>query len=456
MPLVLLKISRVTAFALLILSLFLPWFRVPTGLRADLAGEKFAVILREPVSTIGFKVFLLVVLVTLCWLARTQKRSGAAGWVSPMDIGGRVLLIALSIGYPALTMQRCAAISAHAEWLQAQNHSLIETNGDSFSGQEYFYQSQQPAVEVKEILPRSFLAVPAPFISSISDLRLFRLGEIVEWLGLSHGFCEFVRVGWFCGIFGSFLLVVSFMQTGQGTIAASGPSGGWGGNILAFTVCGIFLFCALCLGPVVMAGRDLAKAQDAAIVGNFGQSLKHLDAAQVWVPALAYNTDLICQRGWLEQKLGINSPSAQVLSAFHEEAEGFHFRAAQTYADLLDREIPSPVRDEAFRGALRLALRDFNSGLIDRASSRLDELIQIDPTCVKAYYALQLADLRGLQKDRLERDAAKFEALYNCFASLEKSVVIASAHRRVAELEFDYRDVGRLGDEMRAAVKPLP
>ena len=112
------------------------------------------------------------------------------------------------------------------------------------------------------------------------------------------------------------------------------------------------------------------------------------------------------------------------------------------------------MREEAFRGALRLALRDFNSGLIDRAASRLEELTKIDPTCVKAYYTLQLADLRAAQKERLERDTAKFEALYNCFQSLEKSSLIASSHRRVAELEFDYGDLDKLGEEMRAAITP--
>jgi hypothetical protein len=65
-----------------------------------------------------------------------------------------------------------------------------------------------------------------------------------------------------------------------------------------------------------------------------------------------------------------------------------------------------------------------------------------------------LVDLQKLQKERLESDTAKFEAVYNCFQTLEKSSLIASAHRRVAELEFDYRDIPRLGTELRAAITP--
>ena len=49
---------------------------------------------------------------------------------------------------------------------------------------------------------------------------------------------------------------------------------------------------------------------------------------------------------------------------------------------------------------------------------------------------------------------AKFEAVYKCFESLEKSALLASAHRRIAELDYDFRDAGKLGDEMRAAIKP--
>ena len=129
-------------------------------------------------------------------------------------------------------------------------------------------------------------------------------------------------------------------------------------------------------------------------------------------------------------------------------------RAAQHFTQLLKEEGPGPVRSEAYRGALRLALKNFNSGRIDLAASRLKELSDMDPSCIKAYYALGLADLRNFQKERLESDTAKFEAVYNCFQSLEKSSLIASAHRRVAELEFDYRDIGRLGTEMRAAITP--
>jgi hypothetical protein len=67
---------------------------------------------------------------------------------------------------------------------------------------------------------------------------------------------------------------------------------------------------------------------------------------------------------------------------------------------------------------------------------------------------LQLADLRTQRKADLERNVGQFEVVYNTFQSLEKSALIAAAHRRLAELDFDYGDIAHIGDELRAAIKP--
>jgi len=453
MPSLMLRIGRVIAFGLLALGILLPWLCVPSGLSEKASGD-FAVTFAAPISTIMFKAFILMVLLFVLWLDLRRRRSGRADGTSPWSIGGLILLVSISIGYPSLTMQRCGAVSARASWLKVQNDSMISRNGDTYTAQEYFYQSRQRSVEVKEVLPRSFSILPVPFVRSLLDLHLAKLPDVVEWLGLSEAFCEFVGRGWFCAIFGSFLLTVFFMRPRDSRRAAPSRDIRRGYSIRPFAVFGALLTCAVCLGPVVIAGQQLTNAQSATLDGRFRKALQYIDAAETWVPVLAYNTDLISQRGWLERKLGSNSSAVKVFAAIREEEEGFDTRAAQHYADLLDREEPGPVWQEAFRGALRLALRDFNSGLIDRAASRMEELAILDPTCVKIYYALQLADLRSSQKNSLERDTAKFEVVSNCFQSLEKSSLIASAHQRVAQLEFDYSDIGKLGDEMRAAIKP--
>jgi hypothetical protein len=449
MPFLLLMILRFAGAGLLLLSLVLPWFRVPVSVIENLNGG-YSAVYREPASTALFKVFILGVFLTAWWIGFRRRRSGS--FVSPtaMTAGACLVLVALCIAYPALTIQRCAAVSSHAEWLQAQNFSLIE---EAATAQEYDYQPGEPLLDVADVLPASFAALPVPTVTSFAEVHLSKLEQVLIWLGLSPGFCQFASLGWFCAIFGSFLLAVSFLRMREGEVASPGDLK-FAHAIVPLLILGTFLLSTILIAPVVMAGRELAEARTAVAKGRFSESLHHLDLAEAWVPVLAYNTDEVYQRGWLDRKLGLNSSAGQLVSAIREEEEGFNSRASQQYAELLDPDRPGPVRDEAFRGALRLAIRDFNAGLLDRAAWQLTRLTSIDPSSIKANYALQLADLRSSHKDRLECEVAKFEAVYKCFESLEKSALIASAHRRLAELDYDLRDTGKLGDEMRAAIKP--
>jgi tetratricopeptide (TPR) repeat protein len=452
MPGLILRISRFLAFTLLLLGLALPWFRVPVGLQEDAYGA-YTVIFQQPASTIVFKIFVGAALLIACSVGYWQRRSRRFVWAAPMTVSGCLLLIALGIVYPALTAQRCAEVSAHAAWLQEQNFSLINASGDTFTAQEYSYQPGQAEVLIKEVLPRAFQALPTPSILAVSDLHLAKLQRISTWLGMSPAFCQFVSSGWFCGLFGSFLLALSFAPLQSNENVRSNDFRRAYHIVGSFVVAAVAV-CVACLLPIMMAGRQLAKAQTAVNEGKFAESLQHLDLAQVWVPVLAYHTDVLYQRGWLERKLGIKSPVTQLYSAIREEIEGFTTRAAENYAELLDPENPREVRDEAYRCTLRLAIKDYNSGLVDRAAFRFSQLTAIDPTSVKACYALQLADLRKVRKQQLESDVAKFEAIYNCFQSREKHPLLAMAHRRLADLEFECRDISKLGDEMRAAVKP--
>jgi hypothetical protein len=452
MPFLLIRISRWIAFALVSLTLLLPWFRVPTGIREDVKGV-YTVVTSEPPSTNVGRIIVILVLASAFLIGYRRRRFGTLAWSTPMALAGCFLLLVLGIIFPALTVQRCAKISAHAAWLHAQHYSFIVTIGDAFTSPEYASQAGEPGVEVREVLPRAFEAIPTPGIVSFSDLRLGKIEEILMWIGLSPAFCQFAYRGWFCGIIGSFLLAVSFVRINKGD-GALRRNLNLAYRIAPFFVLSAFLLCTVCLVPILIAGRELGRSRTAVLEGNYADSLQHLDLAQSWVPILAYHTDFIYQRGWLERRLGLQSSATQLLSAIREEVEGFHARAAEHYADLLNPEQPGPIREEAFRGALRLAIQDFNSGLVDNAASSLTQLTALDPTCVKANYALQLADFRMSRKEKLESEVAKFEAVYHCFQAIDKGAIMASAHRRLAELEFDSRDFGKLGDEMRAAIKP--
>ena len=453
MPGLVLRIARVIAFALFGVSLVFHWFHVPIGLQEKGHGA-YSTIFEQPASTAPFKVLVIVVLVSAWWLGRRLKRSGSVSWATPMTVAGFILLLGVAIVYPAITMQRCAEVSAHAGWLQQQNFSLIVSVGDSFLGQEYSYEPGQPEVQINEVLPRSFQAMPTPSVLSVADLHLTKLQHMFIWLGLSPGFCQFVTWGWFSGVIGSLLLIICFMPL------RGNPRSSPGDRRSLYRLVGVFVFascavCLVCLLPVMMAAQQLNRAEISANNGRYPESIRHLDLAEKWVPVLSYHTDLLYQRGWLEEKVGLQSPVREVYSAIREEEEGFVDRAAEEYAALLNPELPKPVRDEAYRGALRLAIKDFNTGLIGRAAASLERLTTIDPSSVKADYAMQLAHLREFRKAQLEQDVAKFETVYNCFESPEKSPLVAAAHRRLADLEFDYHDLTKLGDEMRAAVTPL-
>ena len=112
MPLLLVKISRVIAFALLSLSILTPWFRVPSSIHEGLAGT-YKVGFSEPISTIVFKSLALAIVLIVCWLGYRRRLSDSRDWALPITAGGSILVALIGITYPALTMQRCAAISAH-------------------------------------------------------------------------------------------------------------------------------------------------------------------------------------------------------------------------------------------------------------------------------------------------------------------------------------------------------
>ena len=443
-----LRIFRVIAFGLVAAGLLLPWFKVPVGL-AEKTNNAFSAYFAEPITTIVFKILIIGLLLAVFLFGRFRR--GKDSWYAGFRILAGILFLAVAVVYPAITIQRCSSISAHASWLEAQHDSLIGPFGDAFTAQEYEHQPREPEVQVKEVFPRAFTAIPTPMMTSLAGIHLSKLEEILMWVGLSPAFCQFTYWGWYAVLFGALLMFIVYLRRSEQEIRESFRLAS--GSIPAFLFCSI-LTMAACLVPIVMAGWTLSKAQSAAAEGRFADALRGLDQAQVWVPVLAYSTDMLYERGYLTRRLGLESPERRLLDAINEEEGGLYNQASQHYLSLLDPDTVGPVRDEAFRGALRLALKDFNSGLVDRAGSRLTRLLAIDPTALKASYAMQLVDLRSDRKEQLEADVSQFETVYRTFRSIEKGEVLAAAHRRLAYLEFDFHDKDKLGDEMRAAVKP--
>lgn len=443
-----LRIARVISFILLGLALLLPWYHVPGGLRQDPSGA-YAVMFSEPVSTLVYKVLLVTSLITGL-VYRMRRSTDPAKRLAIISGTGLFLLVVFATSFAPLTMQRCAQVAARGEWLADQNFSLVLPTGDSLTEEEYSYQSSEPLVTVTDVMPRSFQTMPVPEFRSAFDLHVTQLPQITMWVGYTSGFCQFAGRGWFCALFGSMLLFASFSRQVR-VIPGQKIKPTW--RLVAVAALVTVALEVFWLAFPLMAGLQIHEARVAASQGQFKESRKDLDCALVFLPALQFNTDILYEKGWLDQKIGRESPESNLVRAIKEEVEHLKARASAHYSQLLNVDNPQPVQAEAFRGALRLALRDLNSGLEENGASRLAELLAIDPTCIKANYALQLADLRMHRKAELKRDVAQFETVYKTFQSLEKIAPIATGHRRIAELDFETNDTADLGDQMRAAIK---
>lgn len=444
-----LRLARAVSFILLGLALLWPWYRVPIGLRPG-AQNSYAVVFLEPHSTLAFKILVAASLVSILVYCSRRSVTAIKRLIFVSGIG-LFLFVLLATSFAPLTMQRCARVAAQAEWLTDQNFSLILPTGDSLNEEEYSYQSFEPLVSITDVMPRSFQVLPAPEFTNLLDLHLTQLPEISLWLGYTSGFCQFVKRGWFCGLFGAILLFASFSRSVRIDL---GPTKVLAWRFFVIALIGGTALEGFWLAFPFAAGIELHRARLDAGQGGFEGARIHLDRAFGLLPSLHSGTDILFEEGWLDRRIGqTTSTTSRLVQAVEEEEEHLSARAWTHYEQLMQTENPGEVRAEAFRGALRLALRDLNSGLEERAAARLNELSALDPSCIKANYALQLADLRLHRKAALERDVLQFETVYKTFQSLEKIAPIASAHKRLAELDFETNDAADVGEQLRAAAK---
>jgi hypothetical protein len=454
------SIFYILSHVMFLASFLSPWFRVPAGLLPSGNGS-YQLIYEEPHSNLLFKLLAAMIFLIGVGIGIYKRVSNKPSEHLSLFTTNFVILLLVAIFYPAYTIQRCAKVSAHAAWLEMENLSLIISVGDAFTSQEFVYQPGQHNVELKEVLPRGFQVIATPWDISSRGLHLTRLVEILTWLGYSETYCQFVSWGWFLAVFSALTLCLSFLRTKK----TSPPE-----SVLAYprdpakrdaapppaVIAGALCFSVLiCLIPPILAGHELTASENAATEGRFSDALAHMRQAELDLPVLAYHTDFLYQRGWIERSLGLKTHATQLLSAIREEEEGFYGRAEQHYFDLLNTgPLTDPARREAFRGALRSVIRDFNSGLIEHAHIQLSRLATIDPSSIKTSYSLLAATSWEARKTEMESEVAKFIALYEGFQSPEKHSLESLAHRRLADLEFDYHDIPKVSEEMRKAVTP--
>jgi hypothetical protein len=248
-------------------------------------------------------------------------------------------------------------------------------------------------------------------------------------------------------LFGSALLGLSLFRRDQGCRRGAR-------QLLAVVALGAPTLTVACLVPVAAAGYAMAAAREQAARGDWAAALTQLGLAEACLPILAYQTDLVYQRGWLEERCRRSTPAARLVSAWQKEAQNFEEISRQEYAGLLSPKIPEPVRSEAFRGLLRLAIDDFNSGRIDRAHEGLSRLAAADPSSLTALYGLQMTDLHGNRLMALRRDLAQLTAVYHVFQSNEKLTVLALCRQHLAELAFDQPNAAMVDQQLPLLTRP--
>ncbi len=275
------------------------------------------------------------------------------------------------------------SLTARAAWLQVQHENLTWLGGDIFRNQELERAPSQMDLYLSDT-PRQVAVLDLPSWSPW-DAGLHSLPSLVEWLGFTNTFCQFVRRGWWLALLGmSCLLLYTLFENGRASMLRMR----WAVRTMLWAGC---LAAVVAWIPPLRASTILSRAAASTQRGDHDQARRCLIAAgQTWHP-LREDTWYIVQRGLTEFRLGTGSPYAKYHAARAcEEARQFEV-AVDAYRDLAqNRRVPSPIRREACRGVLRHAVRAVNAGNWEQAVRGVRLVLEVEPYNIKALYALHL------------------------------------------------------------------
>ena len=198
--------------------------------------------------------------------------------------------------------------------------------------------------------------------------------------------------------------------------------------------------------PIWAAGSSLTKARTQTLAGNWQPAIASLDQAEQWMPALAFDTGIIFQRGRLESLMGRSGPCAKIYEVWELEKAGHGGRAKLILEELeLKRDLlPRVWARELSRSWIRVAVDDFNSGKVGKAGARFDLLYEKEPVALQIGFHRQLI---SLQKDVVVENREcreRIEKVYGTFLRREKKGVIAASWWMLSQGELT------AGNEMAA------
>jgi tetratricopeptide (TPR) repeat protein len=282
-----------------------------------------------------------------------------------------------------------------------------------------------------------------------SDFEMGKLTVLCDWLGYTEAFCQFSRRGWFLALLGAFSILVS-------SCIAERPDQRRVTHVIRVVIVTGGAAAAIAWTLPFCAGWHVRCAETCVRQGQYENALIQLDRAEQLLPILRYDTYLIVQRGCLYDQIGQSyRPEAVLYRATIREREGRLIEANKLYRALMRDAAPdSPCRREACRAILRDAIHALNSGAVEPAMAELHEVLQADPTNIKAIYALQLACVRSGKRDEVVNLAARLEVICARYQHPIKDTVRSASHHNNFVSALDQDDLTSAVEAYQKAQAP--
>ena len=191
-------------FLALFMAVRKPWFSVP------IAPPKGATAVGEIVDSVpGCTVwFQAIIAMGALWFAASWLMNRQWTIISTL-IASFLCLIPLS--YPYFVMVRSPENSADAAWLQAQHDNLTWLGGDIYANAEYANMGWKSKTYLIDI-PKQLSVIDLPSWSPW-EIGVHRCEDLMQWLGYSNAFCQYMGQGWAMAIVGGVFLFLASLQS---------------------------------------------------------------------------------------------------------------------------------------------------------------------------------------------------------------------------------------------------
>lgn len=416
------------------------WFLVPVATVGSPSGQA-AIMAAEPHITRYFRGGASAMVLVLMGLF--FRRGGR--W--HLEVIFAATCVVALLAYPYCVISWESRLSARAAWLQSQHEDLTWFGGDIFKSHEYRSLPLKTRLYVVD-QPRQIAVLKLP-TWSIQEIGIHRLPYLVQWLGYTNTFCQFVGMGWMLAVGGSCaLLLGTLFRNGKVEVARIRSA------VRTLTLVSLASSIAAWTWPL-NSSRNMAAAARYTHRGQYHQAIDELQrAGQRW-PLVCEDTWYVAQRGLLENRVGINSAYSRLYRGQLLERGGFHAQATAKYQQVVSASPRfSAVRREACRGLLRLAVRELNSGSDMTAARDLGCVVAMEPCNIKAMFALQLAHMRDGNRQAFDDVAKQFQATYAFLRFPNKRIVLAAAEERAFHSSYQEGEVDEALDHYHKMKNP--